>query len=429
MELMGNDIFGTRMEFAFSSDHMEVLMSLYQPLLSKEALGLYYTLLATANQTQSFESHHTLCERMQLRIDEVEAGRIELEQFLLLRTMVVRKEKANIYYYVLQQPKSFGQFLKHDLFSRLLLLKVGSAYIRKLIEAQSYEDKWSEMEEITSHMSLDFSMWTYDKENQLSSLMNGYQDYEDIDPYSRYDIIGYLTEHDPTEFGFPRSLLTKEDIGYINYCGQMYEIAHDLMLRKLSKFFNRSEKILNREGLKSSCLYEVQLRGGTLPERNQEDTISGAIHGNRLLPSDETKYSLQPVQFVHVLSQNMKLSQSETESFVRLQAQYQFSNEVFNALLEYVWAKTSNFNTKYIDKICAVWSRGGVDTLAKARVQMEDSSANVRQMGTVPKLSKKTPRIVEKMPTYSESSNRNIEIDYDELNALLQSLEQKRQSS
>lgn len=90
--------------------------------------------------------------------------------------------------------------------------------------------------------------------------------------------------------------------------------------------------------------------------------------------------------------------------------------------------KSKNFNFKFLDKICAVWARANINTLEKAIEQLKEPvSTNATPVFNQPR-TRKNPRIVETMPTYSETSNQDIDIDYDELSSLLQSLEQKRQS-
>ena len=69
MLLVGNDLFLTKKKFSLSLDHMDVIANLYQPLLSKQALCLYYTLVARQLGLK-YETHHMLCEKMQVRIEE-----------------------------------------------------------------------------------------------------------------------------------------------------------------------------------------------------------------------------------------------------------------------------------------------------------------------------------------------------------------------
>lgn len=411
MELIGNDLFAVKANFALSLDHVGVLMSLYQPLLSKKALALYFTLIARSHRNQLFETHHTLCETTQMRIEEIEQARIELEQFLLLRTMAAKKEKSSIYYYLVQAPKTFRQFLKHDLFSRLLIEKTGVEYVQKIKDAQEQDEQWKDMEDITSRLHVDFTSWTSEKENQYQALIDDVMDPDQDDPYTSYDILSYLRANDPQGFVVPHRDFTKQDVDFINSCGQLYDIPHDEMVKMLKNHYHRADRMLNREGLKSSCLWY----------QNRRKTISSVtIDKNDPL----SRYQLPSVEFVRSILPNAVLSKSEIASFDRLKTEYGFTTDVFNALLELVWKSSQNFNYKFIDKMCAVWARSGIDTLDKALAQLKEPP---KKTGPSKSPTARKPRIVEPMPVYSEQPSGKADADDEELALLLKSLEQKRQ--
>lgn len=402
MLLVGNDLFLTKSKFSLSLDHLDVVTNLYQPLLSKQAICLYYTLLARQLGTK-YETHNMLCEKMQIRIEELELARKELEQFLLVRSFVLKKEKINIYYYHLLAPKSYDQFLKHDLFARLLSAKLGFSYIQQQIEKLKEADEMESFEEITSVMQYDFSDWSYEKEQQFCHAIEEVEDDELHDPYQRYDFQSYCIAADPKCFLLPHKEIRLQDFSLINFYGQSHEIPHDAMVKLVVRNFNREEKSLNQEGFKTSVMNYLRKEGTVLDQA----------------PQQSNRYALPSVQFVSTLKANMKLAISEIESFNRLQQDYQINQEVFNVLLEYVWKKTENFNYKFMDKICASWSRSGIITVEKALRLVEEvdrSKEPVKQTRT------RVPRVVEPVPAYRESTQESADIDFDRLQKLLDSL-------
>ena len=401
MLLVGNDLFLTKPKFSLSLDHMDVIANLYQPLLSKQALCLYYTLVARQLGLK-YETHHMLCEKMQVRIEELEQARSELEQFLLVRTFELRQEKSNIYYYYVLPPKSYEQFLKHDLFARLLTSKVGLPYVQRQLEKLKESDDMEAFEEITSVMQYDFAEWSYEKEQQFSHTMEEAEPDTEYDPYHRYDFQAYCMASDPKCFLLPHKEIRMQDFSLINYYGQSNQIPHDAMVKLVVRNFNREQNCLNQDSFKQSIQHYVRKEGITETQ-----------------PLAADRYALNAVQFVATLQANMKLAQSEIESFDRLVKDYQIKQEVFNVLLEYTWKKTENFNYKFMDKICASWSRSGVNTKEKALQVLEEAE---RPKEPVKQTRTRSPRIVEPVPVYRERTNESSDIDYERLQKLLDSL-------
>ena len=116
-----------------NNEHFSVLRLLYQPLIGEQSIALYEKLVALSMSPVPIKNHLLIHKLSSLSLEAIEASRIQLEQYLLLKTFY--DGTKNCYLYQLQEPLCGSTFLSHDVFGRMYLRKMGTQvyeYIGKI---------------------------------------------------------------------------------------------------------------------------------------------------------------------------------------------------------------------------------------------------------------------------------------------------------
>ncbi|MFL2104554.1 replication initiation and membrane attachment family protein [Desemzia sp. FAM 23991] len=132
--LSPKDGFMVKQSALLSDIDQQILTFLYQPLIGSAAYSLYMTLW-TETEKDTFWSegilHAELLSLLNLGMPEVYQARIRLEAIGLLKTFV-QTEPEKLYVYELQKPQTSKAFFEEDLFSLLLLERVGERKFKQL---------------------------------------------------------------------------------------------------------------------------------------------------------------------------------------------------------------------------------------------------------------------------------------------------------
>lgn len=139
--LSPKDGFMVRQSSLLSDIDQQILTFLYQPLIGSTAYSLYMTLWTeTEKDTYWSEGilHAELLALLNIGMPEVYQARIRLEAIGLLKTFV-QTDPEKLYVYELQKPQSSKAFFEEDLFSLLLLERVGERKFKQLRNRFSVE--------------------------------------------------------------------------------------------------------------------------------------------------------------------------------------------------------------------------------------------------------------------------------------------------
>ena len=130
------------------------LRLLYAPLIGEEAVSLYQLLAVLAVSRRPITNHRLIVQLANMSIERFEQQRQILERHLLLKTFL--DPKTNQYLYHILPVKSGNAFLRHEVFGRLYLRRMGKdAYeFAKLYFAEEHTDTKSYVE-LTASFSPD----------------------------------------------------------------------------------------------------------------------------------------------------------------------------------------------------------------------------------------------------------------------------------
>lgn len=253
MDLLGNDLYMIKETKMLRSDELDSLMNLYQPLLSSRALCLYFSLLKMPVSSQMYDTHSNLCTKMNCSINELLVARKELEHYLLLNSYYTNAGKNKVFVYDVVLPKTPLKFLKHDVFSRLLVNVVGNDYVERIIKNQNELHDFSKLENITELMQISFDEWNDFKEDCFQNTISEINDIEESEPYKMYDILGYLKRTDPSAFKIPWDKMSQNDFVKINKLGQRMMVDYNQMLIVINQAINRTTFEMDYDTLQSLC--------------------------------------------------------------------------------------------------------------------------------------------------------------------------------
>ena len=99
------------------------LRLLYAPLIGEEAVSLYQLLAVLAVSRRPITNHRLIVQLANMSIERFEQQRSILERHLLLKTFL--DPKTNQYLYHILPVKSGNAFLRHEVFGRLYLRRMG----------------------------------------------------------------------------------------------------------------------------------------------------------------------------------------------------------------------------------------------------------------------------------------------------------------
>lgn len=338
-----------------SHDHFQALRMLYFPLIQEEALSLYETLYALSKLPQRIKNHLLICKLCNFSIEVLEAKRMILEQYLLLK--VYYDGIKNRYIYELTAPKCGCDFLAHEVFGRYYMEKMGKQvyeFMRKSF-APMVEDK-ADFQEITAHMSDLLQKWDDEKEayfinEKPKPLKNPL--------FFRFD--RFLNDLSPMVL--PLSERTKENLDFIGEKADLYGINETEMRKLVGKSINLKTNRLDRKKL----LHKLQ--------QNQSAFSS----------TSSDPYHMPSKRFLQLKQNGIAVSKSDQELIEHLNEKYHMNPQVINVLLEYVLERNhQSLARNYVEKIAGAWVRLGIDTKEKAlaEVQKESSRKSVAKHKT-----------------------------------------------
>lgn len=351
------------MQKEMSSELYASLQLLYFPLIGNDAMNLYQTLIAIASCPQTIHNHILICNITNMSMDMIEKSRHVLEQYLLMKTFYNTDKRSYIYQMFI--PKDGNDFLRHELFGRLYMKKMGRQVyeFNKLSFTHEHTDR-NDYQEITLPFANILKEDWEDKEEAQFLKIKPQQDmlYQNDMPLSfNYD--RFLNGYSKTLF--PLSQRNAKNLRNIGELATIHGIDEMTMRKLVSQSMNLKDNTLNVELLKKK-----------------------ARAAKSLFKEPETKdpYQMAPVRFLQHRQNGVEVSSSDRYLIETLISEYRLKPEVVNALIEYVLEKTNQRFTKaYVQKVASVWVRLKIDSLDKALEHIKEEEKQFTSKTTADK--------------------------------------------
>ena len=323
------------------------LIMLYQPLIGNDACMLYQCMFAIGTRHQKIRNHLLLEKLSGQSVERIQKNRQLLEQYLLIKTYFNGVD--NSYIYQLYMPKTGNEFLRHEVFGRLYLKKLGKQVyeFNKLCFANDFEDKDC-FQEITSPFeNILIQNWKDSEEERFQKIKpDGDQNrllHADVPLNFNYD--RFLQDYSTTLF--PNWCRTEQNLRTIGELATIHGISEMDMRKYVSQSINLKNHTLNVELLKS------KVRKAKRSVQVDLDPVN--------------PYSLPPVVFLQNKQHGVPVTKSDAYLIETLITEFKLCPEVVNVLIEYVLNKTNQrFTKNYVEKVASVWVRLKIDTSEKA---------------------------------------------------------------
>ena len=338
MTLRPKDVYRVEMTENLSEDAISSLVTLYLPLMGKDAVLLYFLLHSEGRLQHTQESHSRLFEILNLSADEVETARMHLEEYLLLRTYLQEGETRNSYIYHLNAPLPSESFLSSHEFVSMYIHALGSRqadntvakFVSGSISTSGYKDITVSVRRMPEERFHEASV-SFQKVRPRYTFSN-----EDVDINFDYDHFFATT----SDVVFPNILRTRENLELIGKLATLYGLSADRMRILVGHAITLDPPVLDTEKLKNSAARAV-------PD----------------VTSAKDPYSLPPVSFLMAKQNGAMVSQADKRILEKLRMEMHVPNEVINIMIEYILKRSDNrLNSRFVDMIAGEWARDGVKT-------------------------------------------------------------------
>ena len=387
MELFAKDIYRIKNQLTLNHNQINVLFTLYQPLIGSLAVALYMTFLCDQENIKD-KKHQELCTKMDISIVDLERSRIKLEQFGLCKTYYSTKEYVQ-YIYDIQEPLDAEKFLNHYLFGILYKKAVGILeyeHQKSLYQKSTLNNNY---EEITEQLKV--SDITYINTQEMNDFIQTRKTLDQAILPSNFDYSLFLKGM--SALVFPKKLRTDQNLTYIGKLAGVYGISEMRMRVLVSRCVDVENTTLNINRLAQLARKEKPV----VTDLN----ISG--------------YNLPPLLFLQEKQLGVPVSNNDKKLLEELVNDIELSPEVVNILIEYVLDSNNKILVRdYVLKVAATWKMHGVTninqaqtlikTLYRSNKEKEMRGATIKQAVT---LKQKTNTIV------SESEEQEIREEFD----------------
>lgn len=319
---------------------------LYYPLLGTESFILYQTFLAIGTRNQKIRNHLLIEKISGLSKEMIVKGRNILEQYLLVKTFYNAIE--NRYIYQVYMPKLGSDFLRHEVFGRLYLKKMGKqvyeftklSFAHEIDSKENFQEITMPFENILKETWEDEEEERFQKLKPNEELISGSSEI----PLS-FNFDKFLTGYSLTLF--PNTCRTQKNLQLIGELATIHGISESDMRKYVSQSMDLKDNTLNEERLKRKV-------------RSAKRSIEVSMN-------KENPYGLPPVIFMKQKQHGIDVSKGDKYLIETLITDFKMKPEVVNVLIEYVLEKTNQkFTKSYVEKIASAWVRLQIDTSEKA---------------------------------------------------------------
>ncbi|AMC93419.1 hypothetical protein AOC36_05325 [Erysipelothrix larvae] len=364
-------------EHEINNDQLSALIRLYQPVFAFPALSLYLTLYELGRKHTNL-SVEELCGIVQINSETLIQQRQELERFMLVRTF----DGDDGVTLIVIKPLTMAQFIKHPMFGRLYALVRGSdAYKQISMECLNGKVKIDGNEITKPFDASRLSVW----DEGLETTIDEHQT-EVFAPH--FDVDRFFSTMSDTVF--PLSLRTDSLKRIIAEAGSLYQISYPDMKSILFNATNFSTRTLDEVKLVHAIDKEFRVSKRELPKQV------------------ENPYELDPVSFLQFKQNHTYIVDADRRLIESLSKNFEFTNPVINALLEYVLEiNKDNLNRAYVEKIASTWKRRNVKTLSDALKEISQPAKNTSSKST----QKSKGTVVHQVPEYSKDDSIDEDVD------------------
>ena len=411
--VLQSDVYQIKLASLVSNVDKDVMVELYQPLVGANATILYLTLLKQKRNEEEeieYELIHLL-NILQFTPAQFLSARRMLEGVGLLRSYC---NQTRQYIYVLYAPKNPKDFFDDVLFKGLLIQSIGEKETKKLALRYKVNLQINPDYEEVSASFVDIFHPDYDdaafKKNFKESFV-GHDEGRIRINFNDDLFIKYLSEN----LNLPSLSVGKRDLKEIARYATLFGFGEKQMASVVSSIYD-AESSIHIDFAKLAMKSEEELR--TSKPSIPEDV--GVMKGNDdLAQKCRLMESTAPAKFLRYLQNNTKVSASDLKIVDSLTKNYNFSNGVINAIIDYALEKCDNtLNLNYCEKVASSLVRGNIHSAIDAMNYL-NRKTNRKKIDEVVEVKEKPKPVV-------TSKKVNANISDDEMNDILAELDSQK---
>ena len=315
-----------------TSEKLKSLLCLYAPLVSRSAVCLYQLLCLDDGQPKTVGD---LLEVSLLNIEQFERDLKKLNEYRLVTTW----QKEDSYLLVLESPLTRSDFLRHEIYGRLLAREIGGDAFRRRCSEVRFPASHSAYQDVSARLDLSpLSSWNKALEAQYKPAK---EDTFAID--SLFDIRRFLREASPILF--PLSQRTPENLKAIASCADTFGISQDRMRILLERSYKENGE-LDLAKLKRLCM-------------NAQPQAEASAPGD---------YNVPCLRFLMNKQPGSEITPFDKKILDSLVNEYHLPPAVVNVLVEHALEVCDNRLYKnYVDPVAADLNRNGIKDPLKAK--------------------------------------------------------------
>ena len=231
------------------------LYTLYMPLLSCQAISLYF-LLTHEGESNQPSLHSRLTKTCGLTLEGLNEAFYKLEAVGLLRCYENKENQVSFYYEVML-PMTPKQFFAHQILNTLLYRTIGKEeYLKtkQLFLTSTYNK--NQYTDVTASFNEVFDISLLDGTIPLS-IKDSFVEAKEVHFESFYDM--ELFYQGLSDYQIPKQILTNDSIRLIQQLGSLYQINNFDMLVLVKQQVHMNQ--LDHQGLREACraFYEVKV--------------------------------------------------------------------------------------------------------------------------------------------------------------------------
>lgn len=392
MQLQLSDTYYIQHYKLLSSSDLNVLMTLYQPLIGSKAITLYLTMVTESQTTIAKQTHQRLFTLLNaMQEDDFLHAKSKLEEYMLLRTFY-KQGNPNHYFYVLRLPMCAKDFLSTKLYANQYQQAVGKDVYEQTL--QHFSSDFIQPEKYTE-ITVPF-MHAVEEKEDVSIPIEPIQPrlhFSNDDTIINFDYDSFISK--TSALTFPSGLRTQENMALIGMLATVHGLSPDTMRIHVSHCISLANMHLDVERLKVLC------------ERSKPDILQA-----------QDRYDLPPVSFLQTLQNGALVSIHDRKILEHLAMDMQFPTCVINIMIEHILKLSNNrLNQKFVDMVASEWARDNVFTKEKALQETKKQVSYQKR--------NQTNTIQIQTPSYMQQKEKETQIDTSSLLSEIQQLQKK----
>ncbi|WP_203246680.1 replication initiation and membrane attachment family protein [Sporosarcina beigongshangi] len=373
-ELQPIDAYTIMLAHPFTDYDRQLVTLFYQPLIGRDAMSLFMTLWADAEQHENLVyNHYHLMNILTMPLGPVFEARISLEAIGLLRTSRKKSGDTREFLYELLPPLDAKAFFADPLLSTFLFSKIGEQAYRGLRARFSLDVKQDNNYEDISRTFLD----VYTPIQKGTSIdVDEVVDFKGRDepvgvPFMQTDFDFDLLRSGLSEQMVPQSALSTVSKLMIAKLAFLYTL-NPLDMQKVVMMALDEDLKLPEERLRKAAAEFYKMNVTKQPPKLQKVFVQEPIRQQVELKSrgDENAYYLEntsPIDILRELRGGKEPLSVDVELAERLVNTYELSYGVVNTLLQYVYLRNDGkLTNKYVERIASHWANKKVETAEAA---------------------------------------------------------------